>query len=71
MIPNHKVFSALSRAEIEQKIDAFLDEGTPFKDLSLILAVHGSSRTSYRGVSVREWHAGSNVRFDSAVELTD
>jgi hypothetical protein len=66
------VFSALSRTEIERKIDTLLTEEKPFKDVPLILAASGGSRRfKYREISVREWHCAGNVRFDAAVELLD
>jgi hypothetical protein len=65
-----KLFRGSSRAEIEAKIDAFLEEGPPFRDVPLVLAI-GSGRFTHRGISIREWHRDGNVRFDAAVEISE
>lgn len=64
------MFTGFSRSEIEQKIDKFLDDGKAFEGIDLILPAAGSAtRFEYRGLQVREWHHGGNVRYDSAVKL--
>lgn len=64
------IISALSRADIEAKIDAFLAEEKRFKVLKLITPANGSAvRFEYQGMHVREWHAAGNVRYDVAVKL--
>jgi hypothetical protein len=70
MTERKTMFSGFSRSEIEQKIDKFLDEGKAFEAIDLIMPVAGSAtRFDYRGLRVREWHMGENVRFDAAVKL--
>ena len=66
---NHLMISARSREQIEKLIDDFLSENRPHEDVPLVLPVGRASRFEYRGLSVREWHDGSRVRYDTAVKL--
>jgi hypothetical protein len=67
-----KTFSTGSQLLIEKEIDDFLAEGKPFKPIALILTANGNSRRyEYKGVSVRVWREGNNIRYDAAVELLD
>lgn len=62
--------SAGKREDIEQKIDALLADGKPYKTLKLVLPVSGrATRFKYRGMHVRQWRLNGNVRFDAAVEI--
>lgn len=66
---NIKLLVGYSKEEIEKKIDDFLLEGINFIDTPLILPVSGASRYIYKGISVRQWYKGDDVRYDSAVEI--
>lgn len=65
----YKTFLAFSRKDMEDKLDAFLRDNPEFTNKPLIMAVNGSSRYEYRGISVREWWNEGNVRYDSCVEV--
>lgn len=67
--PDCRMITTGSANEQERKIDEFLAEGKSFEDVPLVLAVSGSHRYSYRGMTIRAWSARGSTRYDTAYRL--
>lgn len=70
MIENIKVIRSNSLMQQKASLDDFLREGRKHKDIPLILTPDGRSmRSTYHGLTIRQWHHDGITNYDTAVEL--
>lgn len=70
MTGNIKVIRSISLMQQKASLDDFLREGKKYKDIPLVLtADRQSMRSTYRGLTIRQWHHAGITNYDTAVEL--